>query len=248
VYVYIWKTQEGQPFYVGISQNVSRPNPKRLGHRNSACKAVVQAIGPDAVVIELHSAPNPEAAKQLEKALIAKYGRLSDGTGTLTNKSPGGEFHRAAPATRSRLKELWTEEAHREKMKVSRTGKKRVLTDSTKDTLRANLKANAAMVGWSGRNGKDAAFDAKRIAGIRLAQPKRAEKMKDPVALAKRKARLRETLNSDAYKAKRALWDTPEYRAKLAAAKREYWARKKETMAAIVPASWRKEQLRPDAA
>ena len=54
--------------------------------------------------------------------------------------------------------------------------------------------------------------------------------MRDPEALAQRKARLKATLNSEEYKAKRAKWDTPEYREKLAAAKREYWAKKKASM------------------
>jgi hypothetical protein len=51
--------------------------------------------------------------------------------------------------------------------------------------------------------------------------------MSDPVALAKRKARLKETMNSEKYKAKRAEWDTPEYRAKLSAARKAYWDNKR---------------------
>ena len=89
------------------------------------------------------------------------------------------------------------------------------------------VKDNPEMKGWGERNGKDPEFDAKRIEGIRAAQPKRAEKMRDPVALAQRKERLKATLNSPEYKAKRALLDTPEYRAKLSEAKRAYWASKR---------------------
>jgi hypothetical protein len=83
------------------------------------------------------------------------------------------------------------------------------------------------MKSWGERNGKDPEFDAKRIAGIRAAQGRRREKMSDPEALAKRKERLKATLNSEAYKAKRAQRDTPEYRAKLSAAKRAYWEKRK---------------------
>jgi hypothetical protein len=36
-------------------------------------------------------------------------------------------------------------------------------------------------------------------------------------------------MSSPEYKAKRALWDTPEYRAKLSAAKKEYWAKRKSS-------------------
>jgi hypothetical protein len=80
---------------------------------------------------------------------------------------------------------------------------------------------------WGERNGKDPEFDAKRIEGIRAAQGRRKEKMSDPVALAQRKERLKATLNSPEYKAKRALWDTPEHRAKLSAAKKAYWDKKR---------------------
>ncbi len=51
--------------------------------------------------------------------------------------------------------------------------------------------------------------------------------MSDPAALAQRKERLKATMNSPEYLTKRALWDTPEYRAKLSAAKTEYWAKRK---------------------
>jgi hypothetical protein len=34
-------------------------------------------------------------------------------------------------------------------------------------------------------------------------------------------------MNSPEFKAKRAQWDTPEYREKLSAAKREYWKKRK---------------------
>jgi hypothetical protein len=54
--------------------------------------------------------------------------------------------------------------------------------------------------------------------------------MSDPVALAQRKERLKATMNSPEFKAKRALFDTPEYRAKLSAAKRAYWAKRKASM------------------
>jgi hypothetical protein len=131
------------------------------------------------------------------------------------------------PEVRAKLKAIWQDEAYRTAQIASHTGRKRVLQESTKETLRKNLAANPAMKDWSERNGKDAEFDAKRIAGIRAAQPKRAEKMTDPVALAQRKARLSATLNSPEYKAKRALWDTPEHRQKLSSAKRAYWEQKK---------------------
>ena len=132
------------------------------------------------------------------------------------------------PEVRAKLKANWEDPAFKEKIIAARTGLKRDLPESTKENLRVNLKNNPAMQGWSKRNGIDAEFDAKRIAGIQAAQPKRAEKMRDPVALAQRKERLKATLNSPEYKAKRALWDTPEYRKKLSDNKKQYWANKKK--------------------
>lgn len=131
------------------------------------------------------------------------------------------------PEVRAKLKAMWQEPEFRAARIAERTGAIKNLTESTKETFRANLKNNPAMKGWSKRNGIDAEFDAKRIAGIQAAQPKRAEKMRDPVALAQRKERLKATLNSPEYKAKRALWDTPEYRQKISDNKKQYWANKK---------------------
>ena len=227
MYVYVWKTQAGVPFYVGMSKNFTRPNPKSKGGRNKECIAFVQAIGADSVVIELHVVPNMDAAKRLEQELIAKYGRLRDGTGTLTNRSSGGEFHETGSATIVKLKALWKDPEYRKKSVDPRVGKKRDLPESTKESLRASLSANPNMRGWGERNGKDAEFDAKRIEGIRAAQPKRAEKMRDPIALAQRKARLTATLNSPEHKARRAAQNTPEYRAAESARKKEHWAKKR---------------------
>jgi hypothetical protein len=227
MYVYVWKDQDGAPFYVGMSKNLRRPSPKSLGSRNKNCAQKVQEVGVDSVIIELHTAPNVEAARLLEQALIAKYGKLSDGSGTLTNISKGGEFHASLPATNAKLQLLWKNPDHRAKVAASRLGTTRNLPESTKDTLRQNLQANPAMKGWGERNGLVDEFNAKRIAGIQAAQPRRAEKMRDPVALAQRKARLSETLMSPEYKAKRALWDTPEFRQRQSDNKKAYWAAKK---------------------
>jgi hypothetical protein len=134
------------------------------------------------------------------------------------------------PEVRAKLKAIWQDEAYRTAQITSHTGRKRVLPESTKQVLRDNLSKNEAMKGWGERNGKDPEFDAKRIAGIKSAQPKRAEKMRDPVALAQRKARLTATLSSPEHKARRAAQNTPEYRAKLSAAKTEYWANKKASI------------------
>lgn len=226
MYVYVWKDAGGIPFYVGMGSTLGRANPKSKGHRNKACLTKLQEIGADAVIVEIHTAASEATAKALEQKFIAQYGRIRDG-GTLTNISGGGEFHHASLETKQKLKDIWQQEAQRLKVIASRTGLKRNLSDSTKQVLRDNLANNEAMKSWGERNGKDPEFDAKRIEGIKAAQPARLAKMADPAALAQRKERLKATMNSPEFKAKRALFDTPEYRKKLSDAKKAYWAKRK---------------------
>lgn len=227
MYVYTWKDPSGVPFYVGMGKSINRANPKTKGHRNKNCLAKLLEVGADNVLVELRFAATDEMAKELESQLIALYGKLCDSSGSLTNISKGGEFHRTTPDTLKKLQTLWGDPEHRAKTITPRLGKKRNLPESTKNALRVALENNPDMQGWGERNGKDPEFDAKRIAGIRAAQPKRLEKMADPEALAQRKARLVATMNSEEFKAKRAEWDTPEYRAKLSAAKKAYWVKRK---------------------
>jgi hypothetical protein len=131
------------------------------------------------------------------------------------------------PEVRAKIKAKWEDADFRAARIAERTGGIKNFSSETRLAHAERLKANPAMKGWGERNGVDAEFDAKRIAGIQAAQPKRAEKMRDPIALAQRKERLKATLNSPEYKAKRAMWDTPEYRAKLSENKKAYWATKK---------------------
>ena len=226
MYVYIWKDASGVPFYVGMGSTIGRSNPKSKQHRNKACIGKLEEVGADSVIVEIRMVKTDDEAKALERALIAQYGRIKDG-GTLTNISKGGEFHLASNETKQKLALIWKDEAYREKASKSRKGLKRILTESTKAFLRIRLANNDAMKPWGNRNGKDPEFDAKRISGIRAAQDKRREKMSDPVALAQRKERLKATLASPEYAAKRAAFDTPEYRAKLSAAKKAYWDKRK---------------------
>ena len=277
MYVYIWKDPNGTPFYVGLTKNKRRSNPRNEGGRNWLCKQKIAEVGVHRIIIELRPIASLEEGRLLEQTLIDSYGRIQTGSGPLTNLRSGGEGthvptadHREKlrqalldpnhpirsadarakqrkrmqdpdvqekflgeanpakrPEVREKLKAKWADLECRKKIIASRKGKKRNLPESTKQVLRENLTNNDAMKSWAERNGKDPEFDAKRIAGIRAAQDRRREKMSDPAALAQRKERLKATMNSPEFKAKRALWDTPEYREKLAAAKREYWAKRK---------------------
>ena len=229
MFVYIWKDATGTPFYVGLGSTLGRANPKSKQHRNKGCLQKLAEVGADSVIVEIHTVANDQAAKDLERKLISQYGRIRDG-GTLTNISGGGEFHLVTQITRDKLAALWQDKQHRDKTISSRVGKTRNLPESTKQVLRTSLANNKAMKSWSERNGKDPEFDAKRIAGIQAAQGRRREKMSDPVALAQRKERLKATMSSPEFKAKRAQFDTPEYRQKLSDAKRAYWAKRKAAM------------------
>lgn len=244
MYVYIWKDASGIPFYVGCTKNIRRTNPRNTGGRNWLCRAKIEAVGLENIIVEFREAVDASAGAALETELIAQFGRVQLGTGTLTNLRSGGEGlstlsaeHReklrvlmlspthpirsaasrerqrqrmndadikakfigdANPAkrqeVRDKIKAVWSTPEHRARMRAATTGLKRELPEQTKQKLRENLENNAAMLGWGARNGKDPAFDAKRIAGIRAAQTKRAEKMSDPVAKALRIARLKATL------------------------------------------------------
>lgn len=277
MFIYIWKAPDGTPFYVGLTNNSRRTNPRNNGGRNWLTRKKLDELGFDNITVELRHVESKEAGQQLERELILLYGRVDLGTGPLTNLRQGGDGvhsptpeHRAKlraamlnplhpsrssaarekqrsrmkdpdviarflgdnnPAkqskVRAKLKEKWADPEYRERQRVARTGVTKTLSEATKAVLRENLTNNPAMTGWGARNGKDPEFDAKRIAGIRAAQDRRREKMADPEALAKRKAKLRETMATPEFKAKRAERNTPEYRAKLSAARREYWARKK---------------------
>lgn len=227
MYVYVWKQPDGTPFYVGMAKNARRFSPYKTSHRNKQCLDLLHQIGPANVIVELFHVVDEKAARAMEQGLILKFGRLKDGTGTLTNISKGGEFHIATEETRQLLSEKWKDPEHKAKVISKRLGSKRSLDPATREKLAVNLHNNPAMKSWAERNGKDPEFDAKRIAGIKAAQGKRSEKMADPDALARRKARLKATFASPEYQEKRKKFDTPEYRAKLAAAKKAYWERKR---------------------
>ena len=134
------------------------------------------------------------------------------------------------PEVRAKIKAAWQDPAFR----AARVQAKIGIPIHTKER-RAALSALLLAPGNPMREyhkilNTDAKIKVRRIAGIRAAQPKRAEKMTDPIALAQRKARLSATLHSPEYKAKRALWDTPEFRANQAEKKRLWWAAKKASI------------------
>jgi len=165
-----------------------------------------------------HPCRSPAArAKQRERMLDPEVRALFSGEKNAAKR----------PEVRAKIKAKWEDPEFRAARIEERTGVAKNFSEADLARRAKAVKENPAMKGWSERNGIDPEFDAKRIAGIKAAQPQRAEKMRDPVALAQRKERLKATMNSPEYKAKRAAFDTPEYRAKLSAAKKEYWDKKR---------------------
>ena len=277
MYVYIWKTPAGVPFYVGLTKSKRRCNPLNEGGRNWLCRQKLSEIDAAKVIVELRPVASVEEGAALERKLIAEIGRIQTGTGPLTNLREGGEGtqsptpeHREKlrqamlnpnhpsrseaakakkqmrinspdvrekflgdansskrPEVRAKLKAMWEDPAYKNARIAEMTGKPKNFSEEDLARRSAAVKANPLMKSWGERNGKDPEFDAKRIEGIKAAQPARAAKMADPAALAQRKERLKATMNSPEFKAKRALFDTPEYRKKLSDAKKKYWANKK---------------------
>lgn len=171
-----------------------------------------------AMLNPLHPCRSPEARERQRK-------RMKDPD--VLEKFTGEKNPAKKLEVRAKLKAIWEDPEYRNARVAEMTGRPKNFSEEDLARRSAALKANSSMKPWGERNGKDPEFDAKRIEGIRASQPARAAKMADPAALAQRKERLKATMNSPEFKAKRALFDTPEYRKKLADAKREYWAKKK---------------------
>lgn len=197
-YVYIWFSPDWVPFYVGIGKTSGRWKPICVKKKDRS-----------ALCFRMVQKYGPENVK------VQRFVRLTwedacnlersliahfkriSDGGTLTNFTDGGEG-----VVRPRAEIL---EAKRQQL----------------------MRPDNPMREFHKILNTDPAIKQKRIAGIRAAQGKRREKMSDPAALAQRKERLKATLASPEYAAKRAAFDTPEYRAKLSAAKKAYWDKRK---------------------
>jgi hypothetical protein len=182
----------------------------------------VKALRRQAMLDPNNPIRSPEAVKKRNLAIKTRMNSPD------VKEAMRGESNIAKlPEARAKLKAVWQDPVYRAARIAERTGSHPNFSQEVRVEMSERLRSNPGMKGWGERNGKDSEFDAKRIAGIKAAQPKRLAKMADPAALAKRKAKLIATMSSPEYKARRAQWDTPEYREKLAAAKREYWAKRK---------------------
>lgn len=89
-YVYLHKDKaNGTPFYVGKGKG---GRASQTARRNSRWRAKVETLK-DGLEVEVVSENlTEEEAYDLERELIGKYGKLSDGTGVLVNKTSGGSL------------------------------------------------------------------------------------------------------------------------------------------------------------
>ena len=235
MYVYVWKHND-EPFYVGMSKTQRRSNPLNSGGRGWLCKQTLAKIGPKNVVVELHMVDTVEEAQLLERSLIEKYGRIQLGNGPLANLKAGGDGSKGMtdagkaatskrmrennpvhnPAVRAKINARMQDPDVQEKLRGKNNPSKR-------PEVRAKLKAQ-----W-----EDQEFRAARIAE-KVGRPihseeekeKRRQKLLDP---SNPMREYHKVLNSDpAIKEKRvAALRSPEVQAKISAALKLSWAKRK---------------------
>ena len=197
-YVYIWFSPDWVPFYVGIGKTSGRWKPTCIKKKDRNTLCFS--------MVQKYGPENVKVQRFVRvtwedacnlERSLIAHFKRISDGGTLANFTDGGEG-----ATRPKTEIL---EAKRQRL----------------------LGPDNPMRGFHKILNTDPAIKEKRIAGIRAAQDKRREKMSDPAALAQRKERLKATMASPEYAAKRAAYNTPEYRAKLSAARKAYWDKRK---------------------
>jgi hypothetical protein len=126
-YVYIWKRDDGTPFYVGLGRN---DRYKSLRRRNPHVLNVVNKMGGiENVAKEIIEVGSWELGCQLEIELIARFGRTDLKTGILTNKTGGGE---------GTINKIVSE---RTRLAVSKANKTRLWTEAAKKSISEKIKA-----------------------------------------------------------------------------------------------------------
>lgn len=157
-FVYEWRRPNGEPFYVG--KGCGRRD--RLRARNNVILRRIidklEAIGCEPIVVRVKENLTEREAFDLEKELIAKYGRLNNKTGILANFTDGGEGTSGRPHSDETKRKIGLVHAGktlspehyalllervrnptpetRAKMGASQTGRRH--TPETKEKMRAN--------------------------------------------------------------------------------------------------------------
>ena len=240
MFVYVWRCGD-EPFYVGMTKSIGSTNPLNSGGRGWLCRQTLERVGRHNVITEIHHTDTLEAAQALEKELIARYGRIQLGTGSLTNLKSGGDGWQGmsvngVSATRKRM--LENNPMHNPEIRAKVTArmhdpdvKARFLganNPAKKPEVRAKIKAK-----WQDPEYRAARSLEKIGKKKHSAEHKQSlrKKLLDPTNPLRE---YHKTLNTDpAIKAKRvAALQTPEIRAKISEALRLAWARRKNTAVA----------------
>lgn len=254
MFVYVWKTKDGVPRYVGMTKNIGRTNPMTAGGRGPLCKHMLQSIGRANLVVELHTLPDIAAAVAMERTLILQHGRISHGTGPLTNLTAGGDGHhgvtpegreRIAAAVRARdpaTKAAIAAKVHTPARRAAASARMQGANNFAKTpAVRAKIKAKWAEPGYkeamhARRLGKlQHTQEFKEAARARLMQPDNPLRTAhvhlntDPAIRAKRAAKARTPEAREVVRQRNIKrWSDPAAREAVAEKMRLHWANKKK--------------------
>lgn len=237
MYVYIWKTPEGQPFYVGLTKSIHRTNPRNAGGRNWLCRQKLSEIGVESVVVEFHTVADIISAQELERKLITEYGRVQLGNGPLTNLREGGDgAHGMSDTGKESLRQRMLDPTHP------------IRSPEARAKQRARMKAPDVTILFSGNNNPakrpevrakiKAKWDDPEYRAARIAERTGVKKHSDQFKDAARQRLLsgnnpmreyHKVLNSDpTIAAKRAATlRSPEQRTRQSEAMKAYWVKRK---------------------
>ena len=241
MYVYIWKTPEGQPIYVGLTKSIHRTNPRNAGGRNWLCRQKLSEIGVESVVVEFHTVADIISAQELERKLITEYGRVQLGNGPLTNLREGGDgAHGMSDTGKESLRQRMLDPTHP------------IRSPEARAKQRARMKAPDVTILFSGNNNPakrpevrakiKAKWDDPEYRAARIAERTGVKKHSDQFKDAARQRLLsgnnpmreyHKVLNSDpTIAAKRAATlRSPEQRTRQSEAMKAYWAKRKAVIA-----------------
>ena len=238
-YVYVLFRADGSPFYVGAGRKsrwADHEKHARYGlgpqsPRLNIVREMIQAGFKGIPKVKIAEGLTHQEARSREIALIAAIGRHPNGP--LVNQTPGGDGyrehsaeHQAERAARNRAR-VWTPEM-REKVATSLLGKK--LSPEAK----AKRVATRRERGWwspEQRIKMSAAMSARM-----LGKPKSPEHVAKSVASKRGQPRPKLSAEHKAAisNAHRGKVTSPEVRAKMSAARKEYYAKRRASLTGIV--------------
>jgi Mg-chelatase subunit ChlI len=145
------RNDTNEVFYVGIGEEEKRAYVK--ANRNPHWKNITNKIG-YTVNVKINDATWDEAI-QIEKYLIAFYGRKDLGLGSLVNMTDGGDgCNNPSIETRKKMSELAKDRTHTEesKQKMSQIHKGKTKSEETKQKMSERQKGKTPMLGKTHSN------------------------------------------------------------------------------------------------